>query len=270
MNQKFNRRAFTSLYIVISFLIMAVSGLVLFLAPPGRIANWSNPAILGLIKSQWQAIHTVFTFLFIIATIFHIYDNWRPLMAYLRSRVQKSFRIRREFFVAGILVTALFILTVGDVPPFSSLMQLSENLSFAWATPEMEPPVPHAELMTIGQIAESTGKPPAELLSNLAREGFGKNEITTKLGKLAAIFNISPQQLYIRMLAEKPAESITGSGFGRMRILELSERLEIPLDVCLLRLHQNGIEAEANSILKELADKAGLNPHTVLAIIRAS
>ena len=87
MEKKFNRRAFISLYIVISFLIMTVSGLILFLAPPGRIANWTDLTIIGLTKSQWQTLHTVFTFLFVIAAAFHIYYNWRLINLFLINPV---------------------------------------------------------------------------------------------------------------------------------------------------------------------------------------
>ena len=158
MTKKFNWRAFTSLYIVISFLIMALSGLILFIAPPGRIANWTNLTILGLTKSQWQALHTVFTFLFILAAAFHIYFNWRPLIAYLRTRVQQTTHIRKELVGSGILVTFLVFLTLMDIPPVSNFMEFSEDLSYAWSAGDTEPPIPHAELLTIEQLAEQTGK----------------------------------------------------------------------------------------------------------------
>ena len=66
MRKKFNWRAFNSLYIVYSFIILSLSGFVLFIAPPGRIANWTNLTILGFTKHEWQAIHIIFTFLFFI------------------------------------------------------------------------------------------------------------------------------------------------------------------------------------------------------------
>ena len=66
MRKKFNWRAFNSLYIVYSFIILSLSGFVLFIAPPGRIANWTNLTIMGFTKHEWQAIHIIFTFLFFI------------------------------------------------------------------------------------------------------------------------------------------------------------------------------------------------------------
>jgi len=101
-------------------------------------------------------------------------------------------------------------------------MQRGEDLPSAWATPDMEPPVPHAELLTIGQIAEKTGESTAALPANLEQEGFGKNETAGKPGQLAKTFGIPPMQIYTRMLAEKPAEPVTGSGFGRMRCSQSS------------------------------------------------
>ena len=46
-------RGFVSLLTALSFLIMAVSGLILFIVPEGRIANWHDWRFLGLTKNQW-------------------------------------------------------------------------------------------------------------------------------------------------------------------------------------------------------------------------
>ncbi len=270
MIKKFNWRAFTSLYIVISFLIIGVSGLILFIAPPGRIANWTNLIILGLTKSQWQAIHTVFTFLFILAAAVHIYFNWRPLIAYLRTRAQQTIHIRKELISSGILVCLLVLLTLQDAPPFSNLMKLSEDLSYSWSAPETEPPIPHAELLTIEEIAERTGKPLEKLTENLNDAGFEISETTMTLSQLASARGISPQELYKTMVKLETAEPLTGTGYGRMTVRAISEKFDIPLDQCLLRLKQKGIETDANMILRDLADRIGMHPHEILTIIRDS
>ena len=48
MNQnapaRFQWRAFVTLFVTLSFLLIAVSGLVLYVAPPGRVAHWSSTA----------------------------------------------------------------------------------------------------------------------------------------------------------------------------------------------------------------------------------
>jgi len=270
MTKKFNWRAFTSLYIVISFLIMALSGLILFIAPPGRIANWTNLTILGLTKSQWQALHTVFTFLFILAAAFHIYFNWRPLIAYLRTRVQQTTHIRKELVGSGILVTFLVFLTLMDIPPVSNFMEFSEDLSYAWSAGDTEPPIPHAELLTIEQLAEQTGKSLDLIKSNFTEAGIELKSTTITLGEMASAQHISPQELYNMITRSKAPVNLTGGGYGRMTIRTLATKFDIPLEQCLYRLNLKGIEASPDDILRDLADQADMNPHDLLTILKDS
>jgi hypothetical protein len=62
--RKFNLRSFTSFTLVISTLIMSWSGFILYIAPPGRIANWGTWKLMLFTKSEWQALHTIFSYLF--------------------------------------------------------------------------------------------------------------------------------------------------------------------------------------------------------------
>jgi len=56
---KFHWKVFVSFYVVFSFLALGgVGAIVLYVAPPGRIANWSVWQLLLLSKAQWQAVHT--------------------------------------------------------------------------------------------------------------------------------------------------------------------------------------------------------------------
>ena len=80
-------RAFVTFYVIFSFVVIAASGLVLFLSPPGRVANWSQWSFGALLKSDWQAVHTVFALLFLAAAAFHIYFNWRVILNYIRLKV---------------------------------------------------------------------------------------------------------------------------------------------------------------------------------------
>ena len=46
-------RGLISLLTAMSFLIMSISGIVLFIVPQGRIANWIDWRFLALTKGQW-------------------------------------------------------------------------------------------------------------------------------------------------------------------------------------------------------------------------
>jgi hypothetical protein len=51
--------------VALSFLALAISGAVLWVSPPGRIANWTDWAMLGLRKSEWIDLHIWFALLFV-------------------------------------------------------------------------------------------------------------------------------------------------------------------------------------------------------------
>ena len=57
---RFAWRSMTSVLIAASFLILVLSGVLLFVSPPGRIANWTNWTILGLRKHDWIGLHVWF------------------------------------------------------------------------------------------------------------------------------------------------------------------------------------------------------------------
>ena len=93
-SKKFNTRAVTSLYMTLSGLFIASTGLVIYLSPAGRVAHWIEWRFIFLTKEQWQSLHTLFSFIFVIAVILHIYFNWKIFWSYLKNRVQKIFQLK--------------------------------------------------------------------------------------------------------------------------------------------------------------------------------
>ena len=82
----FKTKAFTSFAITWTFLVSGLAGLILYISPKGRIANWNVWTMIGLEKDQWAAIHTVMSFLFLILAIIHLFVfNWPVFMAYLNG-----------------------------------------------------------------------------------------------------------------------------------------------------------------------------------------
>ena len=62
-----------------------VSGVVLFVSPPGRVANWGNWRMIGLTKHEWTGVHTWFAAVFVVTAVFHLVFNLRPLMNYFQG-----------------------------------------------------------------------------------------------------------------------------------------------------------------------------------------
>ena len=71
----FRFRTFVSLAVASSFFVMAVSGIILYLAPSRRLAEQQDWSVWGLFRSQWIALHLSFSTLFLIAAVIHLWFN---------------------------------------------------------------------------------------------------------------------------------------------------------------------------------------------------
>ncbi|KAA3659798.1 MAG: DUF4405 domain-containing protein [Calditrichaeota bacterium] len=267
--KKFNWRAFVSLYVTFSFLIMVISGIVLYLSPAGRIAKWTHVYILGLEKESWQAIHIIFTFLFVIAGGFHIWYNWRPFTSYLRTKIQQNISLRKEFFATSFVVLFLLVATLANIPPFSTVIEFGETLTDSWATEQTEPPVPHAESMTFIELAATIDKPVEDLLANLHGSGISakKNEVVKDV---ASRNDITPLQVFEKMKTVKVTNASSpyaGRGLGRKNVRDVCSTLQLDLEKSITLLQENGIEANAEMTLKDIAGKYGKKPVDLMEII---
>lgn len=267
--RRFNWRSFISLYMTFSGIVIAVSGVILYIAPAGRIANWTSIPILGLEKFQWQALHTNFTFILLIATGFHIYFNWKPLMAYLKTRIHQKIQIRLELWVSSIITLVLFGLILIEVPPFTTVLNFGESVKDSWATQHNEPPVPHAEDLTIEELAQTVNKQVSNLMSNLAANGIdaNKNQI---IKEVAERYGTTPSTLYELMRLQKNNSgnsNMQGKGYGRMTLQEICSRLQIDTDQALQRLKEAGIFAQEYESIKNLATDNNMRPNDLVNII---
>ncbi len=82
-------RKITSLTAALSFIVMVLTCVILYIVPQGRVAYWADWHLWGLTKSQWGGIHINTGILFLIALSFHIYYNWKPIMNYLKDKTKK-------------------------------------------------------------------------------------------------------------------------------------------------------------------------------------
>lgn len=126
------RGVFTFL-VVLALLVDAVSGIILYITPPGRIAHWSNWTLWGLSKGEWQAIHTVFSFLLLLVVIGHLYFNWRVLVHFFWSKIQNALNLKWELAVATVIILIVFMGTLWHIQPFKGVMTLGRDLKLSWA-----------------------------------------------------------------------------------------------------------------------------------------
>lgn len=271
---RFYWRAFVTFYIVLSFVVIAASGFVLYISPPGRVANWSQWSLGGLTKAHWQAVHIVFTFLFVAATAVHLYFNWRVIGAYVKSKVGAGVRRRRELTLASGLAAAVLALTIVGAPPFGYVMSYGESVKNSWSNSSTEPPVPHAELWTVAKFAEATKIPVESAIRNLANGGMPIDSAEVTLQAIASGHGVTPKEVYAKAVGNaKPAQAplAEGGGYGQKSVRQMAEQLNIPLATALDRLHQAGIsQAAADRNLRELATASSRGPFEIAQIIQGN
>lgn len=271
--QPFIWKTFVSFLVLLSFAALALTGLVLYIAPAGRIANWSEWTFGALQKAQWQAIHTMLAAVFLAAGVFHLILNWPVLRAYLRMRLSSGARRQREWVAATVVAAGLVGISVAGLPPAAQVMEFGETVKTSWGTNGNEPPVPHAELLSVAKLAEVRRIPIDRLLENLGNAGFTATKETT-LAQIAASRNIAPSVVYKAMIAETDptahAPTATGGGYGRKTVEELSAQLQVPPEAALARLREAGIAATPQSNVREIAISHGKLPTDLVAIITAA
>ncbi len=288
---RFSFRALTSLVLFWTFLAIVLSGAVLFIAPKGRIANWTGWQLLGLGKEQWGAVHTLMSIAFLVGGLFHLLKfNRRVIWAYVRrsGEVESPFR----WAVIGSVVVSLAILvgTLAGVPPFATVVQVKEGFREGWgADAAPAAPIPHLEEQTLAQIAERLQLDPDEACESLRSQGVTCDSPSATLRQIAASAGRSPADVY-RLLrpaasgrAELPGTGEAanpllgapgteghGAGWGRMTVAEVAAQRGLTVDEALASLAKHGIVAPAGASLRELASQHGLRPADLAGLLAAA
>jgi len=147
-------RRVVTLTVLLSFVVLALSGLLLFVSPQGRVAYWSRWTLLGLTKEQVAAVHTTVMVLFLAAAIWHVVLNWRPIVGYLRNR-SKQIRVLTPELGVALALTGLFVVgPLAGVFPFRQYLDAGEQLKASWEVESGSPPWGHAEESTLARYCQ--------------------------------------------------------------------------------------------------------------------
>lgn len=272
-SQRFQWRAFTSVLVALGFAMIALSGVVLFLAPPGRVANWTNWTMFGLRKSDWGGLHIWFAAVFLVMTAVHLGFNWRPMVSYFKTRAQRSLGFRREWAVAAVVSVLVFAGTRAGVAPFSTLLAWNEALKEGWDRPAERAPIPHAERLTLTALATQGGVDLAAATARLAARGITGFTPDTIVETIADRAKVPAREIYTIIVtapgaAGGHAEGKAGGGPGWKTLAQLCTEEGIALEVARARLAAKGISFEDTQTLREIASSNGRKPYDLLELIR--
>ncbi len=124
----FYTRGFTVFVLIFSALALTISGIVLYIAPPGRYTKWVDWRVLSISKDGWEAIHINFSLLFVILLGLHIYYNWRVLKGYLRRGVAWTVRYRWELLAATLVTAVVLAGSLLEWPVFGDIVAFGEEI----------------------------------------------------------------------------------------------------------------------------------------------
>ncbi len=272
----FSWRAFTSFMMFVGFTIEVFTGIILYIVPPGRIAHWTNWHLFGLEKAQWEAWHTVFGYVFLFFGVLHIVYNWKPLIHYLKSKISGSLKNKNEIIAATIVLLIFSIGSIFEIPPVSYVYELSEYISESWESKDTQPPVPHAERLSVEEFAKYVNIPPQEIFNALKSSGIKIESRKSTIEEIAEENNITPSELFLKIKEKtgktlevfNSSESSPRRGFGRMSLKDVGIELNVPVEKIIKVLKENGINATEGETLKEIADRYGKTPHEIFEILK--
>jgi hypothetical protein len=266
-------RKITSLTALVSFLLLLLNSVVLYIAPHGRIAYWADWRFWGLTKTEWANQHIIIGILFLVAIFVHTYYNWKPVVAYLKNQARQVRVFTREFNIALLLVVACTIGAYAEISPFRWVHEFSESIKSEAGQTYGEPPYGRAELSSLKIFAEKTGIDITEGLNRLHKSGIQIESEQQTLLDIAKQNDTSPQQLYLWMKPAKLPDADNGfpdtppAGFGKRSLTDICKEYGLSLSDTLETLKKDGVTATPETTVKQIAEQNNITTQEVFTAI---
>ena len=269
-------RRIVSLSLMMSIVTMLTTSIILYIVPQGRVAYWAEWKLWGVSKSQWGSLHTNLGLFMMIAALFHLYYNWRPVTAYMKNKA-RQFRLFTPNFNVALSVVAVFVtLTLLEVPPLAWVQDLREHLEEGSAAQLGEPPYGHAEESGLRIFLRNVRLDPELAKANLAEAGITVSDPDVVILDLARANGLSPQALYEIMLGpedQRPSGALAiptsmPSGSGRLTLAKFCEQYNRDLAEAVGILEKAGLTIDPALSLKDIAADNHVEPLDLLDTLR--
>jgi hypothetical protein len=197
-SNRFSLRALVSFTILISFVVIVVSGLALYIKPQGKVASWQSWRVLGLTKGGWESLHTLTCVTFLIFVVLHIVLNWRSITSYLRNSVESGLNNLLEAGVALVIVLLVVLSSLLGLPPINYAMELGEFITASYAEGEgRKPPYEKAERSSLIEFCTAEGINPLAAVQRLRDAGMTIEDETQTLEEIANANDTTPMDVYL-------------------------------------------------------------------------
>ena len=211
--------AMVSFAMAFAFFVMAISGIVLYLAPKGRDARLLQWQYFRWDRQEGVDIHLTSCVLFLVLGGVHIFYNWRVLRGYLYSKARRDLNFWKELLVALALTGVVLVGTIRGWPPMSTVMLWREELKHRYSGPGPRALAGRVEEAPLADLAWQIGVSPDELIESLRKEGYSVDNAERPLGALAVDNGVSSAELFASLVKHYPelGQSPGQGGLGRRR-----------------------------------------------------
>ena len=253
----------TSLVMLWSMIMMTYTGIVLYIAPHGRVAYWTNWELFGWSKDQFAEIHTTFMVLFIVTTLLHIYYNWKPLTSYMKNQAKAFVFFTKEMVVALSIVLLFLFGTLYTIVPFSTFLDFGEEVKESWVEKSEEPPYGHAEESTLKDFSQKTGYDVEQVLRVLNEHNISASN-TDILEDIAVKQGKTPGDIFRFISASLGDKTPKVTGLGRKSFEQVAKALNMDSEAFLKELKSMGIQAQKTQKFKPTLEEQGFNVREVV------
>jgi len=259
-----------------SLIILIINSVVLYVVPEGRVAHWAVWRFLGLTKGDWSSQHITVGFLFLFAGLLHIYYNWKPILAYMKDKA-RNIKVFSGASSVGLGLTIIFVVgTYFNVPPLSTIIDISEHFKSSAAAKYGDPPYGQAQSSSLRFFTNRVNLDLKKSMELLEAAGVSVSDEKEVLSDIAKRSGITPHQVYeiIKTATREPSQpsvehgdsssTLTDppkSGMGKKTISQMCSEIGVKdCDQVIKKLGEKGIKVEADTKVKDAAAANDLGP----------
>lgn len=269
-----NTRKITSLTLLVSFILLMLTSIILYISPHGRVAYWSDWHLWGFTRTEWTNLHLNIGVLFLIAFLFHFFYNLSVITAYLKNKAKNIRVFTVNFNVALGLTLAVCIGTYYMIPPMNLVINAGELFS-GWADAKYgEPPYGHAELSSLKIFAARVNLDLEKIKEIFSTRGIVIEGDKQPVGEIAKANNLTAKELFeiMQPAAIYQPEGSTfpdepPPGFGRKTLADVCAEYDLHTPTVLAAFQQNKIKAELTQTIKEIADQNNKEAMAIFELI---
>lgn len=268
-----NLRKITSMTMLVSFVFCVVSSIILYIVPHGRVAFWTDWHLWGLTRTQWSNLHINLGFLLLIAGLLHLYYNWSVIMAYMKNKA-RELKVFTPSFIGALLMSLVVGLgTYYEIPPMSTILELSESIKEAASDKYGEPPYGHAELSSLKLFTRRVELDLEKSKELLVAKGIRFENDQQSIYDISKLNALTPQLVYEAMKEEavpgkkKMFPDEPYPGFGRKTLGEICTEFQLDTDEIVRGLAGKKIKAASGQTIKEIAEGVDMDPHQFFEIL---